>query len=308
LEVAEGSLKVEREVQRRLERFRDDLDEISERWVRPLGFGIITSSANTAIRSRKVWEFVAAIAETRADDKALQLRLDPWVDPAPDGKHCICWWGETEGVKAFQQWAERVMVFLQHHDDILTRRKANLLLEEGKEPDYYNASLMFCQFASSDPDLRDFTKRRTLLNLATRQSQSLKNIPKLLKQFDSPPQFAIVEVSFAPRFARAVISRLLGETIRVPRLTVNRRRNEVTIDGMVYELPEEYVVHLDVLVKANGSVVSLSDAQKKEPLLAKMWDRIDRPLNKLKQDHPNIYKVIKRAGTKGCRIRDEYLA
>lgn len=67
-------------------------------------------------------------------------------------------------------------------------------------------------------------------------------------------------------------------------------------------------MHLDVLVKANGSVVSLSDAQKKEPLLAQMWDRIDRPLNKLKQDHPNIYKVIKRAGTKGCRIRDEYLA
>ena len=85
---------------RRLERLRDDLDEMLEGDARAIGYGVITPSFRPEKNiGRSTWEWLAKRAELRGKNQPLRLRPDPWIDPAPNGQYCLLWWGNTDGIQ-----------------------------------------------------------------------------------------------------------------------------------------------------------------------------------------------------------------
>ena len=291
-------------LKRRLQRFCDEIQEISDQRKSPFDFGIITSSSETPIHSKAVWRF----AQRHIFDALRRKRIGRryfkpfWVDPFPDGSASLWWAGDEDAVDAFKKWSTRLSNLLRNHPDICPE----LPTSRG----YHSMLWNFVGLARSTDDLAFLAEKREqpLVDLSDVEPECMTGFPPAVRRQDSRPSFGFHEIlCHADVFGSAIAHLLLGEPFRVPRLSVDRRRNEITLDGRVYPLDIEYVVLLDVLVKANGSIESFPSMKEKEPVL-KEYSRITRILDALKKTHPDVYEVIERLPTQGYCIRDEFLA
>ncbi len=128
-----------------------------------------------------------------------------------------------------------------------------------------------------------------------------------MKQVKPPCKLSLLTPARSgPLFLLQVIDYVLGTPLGNPGLTVNLKIKEVTVYGKTYPLDLPYILIVDSLVRANGNLTSFSQMQKDHGELLE-YERIDRPLNKLVRDYPDIGRLIQRVPKKGYFIPKKFL-
>jgi hypothetical protein len=269
----------------RLVRLADDLADLSDMGFKPFGFGIITASPPVRLRQPNGWKFLEFWLERLLESgEPLRAQPLPRFDPFPDGSACVRWWGDVNGVKAYQKWAGRALKLLRKHPDWPANVEA--------EPGYYGMLAALVRFAERDADLSRFVQSRRLVDLNSLPRADRMLLSKALLHLDPLPVFSVEEVSdSATWFTDKILKKLLGKQIREPRLSANLSDNTITLDRKTYALDPVYVLILHELQEANGKPITRSQMQQKQPTLA-LEERLDRKINDLRWHGKQARRVL----------------
>lgn len=297
-----------------LQRLCDDLDEALVR-SNSFGFGLIVTEPAVSVATGSVWNSVARLIPSKTEGGALILETGSIIlDPFPDGTGCIRWFGDANGIAAFQEWAGRAGRILSDLEIIpehtTTKEVPN---------DRFGRKLVI-----GDPLLAGGKPYRMLEQLALALKQECPEFVEQIMldsaQLGSAEQqrkigVPIMEgkpVTFSflrlpPLQQRAISSfkklcRLRGE----PRLAVDVKNLTVTLDGLTYPLDHEHVLVLESIISGGGNPVSRKTMQDRHASLA-LNDRLDRKIDDLKQRCPEVYELIARIPRKGYSISKAYL-
>lgn len=281
---------------RRIERLADDMQELADSSHRLFGFSLICGSKGTRIRIPRKWERIVSHFTVRRTENLVFTKHPYWAEVHPDFTRCIWWWGDLQGIEQFKQWMERMSSVVQ--DD------AGLLNDVQAEQGGFQLLVALCRFAREQARRPDLVRRRVL-----RISKSLLDQQMGSDEKPGGSKFLMNEVTApAPVLALAIVKCILGEPVSGPRLTVDRKKNLAILDGIPCQMIRELIFILDVLIKANGSIVSAADIKEQAPALKKV-ERLDRLINRdLARKCPEVRKAIENVPKKGYRIRREYLA
>jgi len=281
---------------RRLERLADDMQELADSSHRVFGFSLILGSKNTRIRSPQTWGNIARHVTVRSDDNIVFTTKPYRAEVHPDASRCIWWWGDPEGIEQFKRWTERMSSVVQQDPGLLTNVRA--------EPGLFGMLDALCQFAQEQANGSDLVRRRSFTI-----PKSFLGQPTGGEKGIGRSKFVMIEAAaLGPMFAKAVLGHILGVPTSGPRLIVDRNNNTATLDGMTYPLGKELVLMLDVLLKANGNIVSASSIKEREPTLD-FIERLYRLINRdLKRACPQIREAVENVPKKGYRISSEFLA
>lgn len=282
---------------RRLERLADDAQELDDSSHSMFGFALIAGPKVIRIRDPQRWARIGKYVAIHTEDPLVMTSPPYWVELDPEVRRCISWWGDSEGVERFKEWTERM--------SSLFEGDATLLGDIAHESGTFGALCALCELAQHKPELSDLVRKRVI-----RIPEQL--LGRQLIQRDKPWKnkvFVLEAAKRGPHFARDIINYLLGQLPRGPRLNVYPERNRVTIDGDGYQLNREYVLVLEVLLKANGNTVSRRSMAEQQPALKHWENDLDHVIKeRLPRDCPALRGVIEAVPRKGYRIVKDYLA
>ena len=258
---------------------------------RKFGFVLIATRCHDRIRDAQRWEDIGH-ESTDSACGPLKYYMSPpyWVEPHRDRLRCIWWWGNSEGVDRFKQWAERMSLLME--DD------STLLGGIETKPGTFETLHALCLLAGKRPELSSLFEER-IVRVPARLVR--RHCPSHTEDGKPVMGNVFVQQVFGPAatFAHKVASHLLGHLPKGPRLTVNPETNTAILDNLAYELPRELILILHVLYEANGEVVSMPRIQEREPDL-QAWRKPHRLINiDLKNGFPKIFGTVESVGKAG---------
>jgi len=276
-----------RNTQGRLERLQADLEDLRDQHD-GFGFGVMSSSVEARI-SDSLWLHAAKSWKDKRDP-VIMRQHNIWTEPDPDGRSCICWWGDEAGVTKFKDWCDK-------------------------------AAGMFCAEAASFPELGEpsgcaellrqmsaMSEESVPLYEAVRESVALdcarETLPKKLRvevhRLGSVPKIAVVEIEWAPKFALDVLIHLQHGP-KTNWISVDVESDRVVFNGETYPLDPVFVAVLDVLVKANGEPRTQKQMKVVHAILRDEV-RLDRRIKRdLPREFPSIEGMIE-GGSHGYRL------
>jgi hypothetical protein len=221
---------------------REDLEGLRERLTHVHGrifFKLLTCSPAQAF-PLEVWEFLTGmVIESQEKTTPVPFEIhNERIDPFPGGAQCLWWWGDSQAVEKFCQWADETAVALWKCRESLP----DLAPAKG----HYQTLATLCTVAQ-DANLGDppLVVNRVLLN-----TDEHPRLPPALARAAPPVTFRVLDVAESgDSFALDVLDHLLG---KAPRLVVDVAGQNATWKGETYPLSEEQALILDLLQKHLG--------------------------------------------------------
>lgn len=254
------------EARKRLERLIQDLQEIQESSPLKITCAVVTSTAESPLRTQATWQWVAQfLRASRPDDDNIVLDPKPIVvEPFTDGKGCVRWCGLGSKRDAFKDWVTRLSGFFESNPELIPNAEPRYGIEGGLQA--------LCAIAASVPDLSTLVKRRPILQLTGQRILPPKTPPQIQKM-KPRPSFDVMEID-APvtYFSLAVLNHLLGKPTRRSRIEVQIDESpkaqyaNVIVDGISHLVDIEFALIVSELTKAEAPI-SQPTMVKKFPIL-----------------------------------------
>lgn len=289
------------EARRRLERLIQDLQEIQESSPLKITCAVVTSTAESPLRTQATWQWVAQfLRASRPDDDNIVLDPKPIVvEPFTDGKGRVRWCGLGSKRDAFKEWVTRLSGFFESNPELIPNAEPRYGIEGGLQA--------LCAIADPVPELSTLIKRRRILQLAGLRTLPPKT-PIQIQKMKPRPSFDVMEIdATVPFFSLAVLNHLLGRPTRLSRIEVQIDKSpkaqyaNVIVDGEPHLVDKEFALIVRELTQAEAPI-SQPTMVKKFPILGGLG-RFRRIFNKQRNKVP--FEIM--ADTRGFFLPPEWL-
>ena len=226
------------EAKKRLERLMQDLQEIQESSPLTITCAVITSTAESPLRTQATWQWVAQfLRASRPDDDNIVLDPKPIVvESFTDGKGCVRWCGLGSKRDAFKEWVTRLSGFFESNPELIPNAEPRYGIEGGLQA--------LCAIADPVPELSTLIKRRRILQLAGLRTLPPKT-PIQIQKMKPRPSFDVMEIdATVPLFSLAVLNHLLGRPTRLSRIEVQIDKSpKAQYANVIVDGDREYVYY-----------------------------------------------------------------